>query len=89
MICNYCCFRYHSLEGIHIFAAANMLQRIIVVLGPEIVCFGSNNYFSNELVGLYVPLVSATFASLNPLIIYFENGHFIPLIPRDPGVLLA
>ncbi|OWF55126.1 Tumor necrosis factor alpha-induced protein 3 [Mizuhopecten yessoensis] len=75
---------YPSLEGVHIFALANLLKRPIIVLAERTVrsVYG-NSMQENCLFGIYLPLeVKHSDVCKTPIILGYSLNHFAPLVTQ-------
>lgn len=78
---------FHYLEGIHIFALANLLKSPIIVLGNAFIRGDStvNAIQSNTMIGIYLPFMFEPWEHISlqqPLFIAYDSSHFCALIPE-------
>ncbi|CAF1580918.1 unnamed protein product, partial [Didymodactylos carnosus] len=74
--------RCKFLQSCHIFAAANMLKRPIIVLGEEYInTANESNIQLNDIIGVYLTLLSASInTSHYPILLAYVSSHFTPLV---------
>lgn len=71
-----------NLEGVHIYALADLLKRTIIVYGKP------NPDALPDIVGIYLPNIRGPFRKFdtvmdnpaNPIMLAYENGHFLALL---------
>ncbi|CAF1351626.1 unnamed protein product [Didymodactylos carnosus] len=73
------------LQSCHIFSTANMLKRPIIVLGHEFInTVNECNVQLNDLVGIYLPLLSTASNTIHyPIVLGYTSNHFTPLVMRE------
>ncbi|KAK3097969.1 hypothetical protein FSP39_014886 [Pinctada imbricata] len=76
---------FECLEGIHVYALANVMRRPIIILADRTArsVYG-HSMQENRLSGIYLPLEwSKDRISKNPIIIGYNLNHFAPLVPHQ------
>lgn len=81
----------HSLEEIHIFALANVLQRPILVLCDDIHRGNCDESLGEvNLGGIYLPLLCDSVDCVkSPIVIAYDHGHFTALVSTEDGNIMG
>ncbi|PAA84251.1 hypothetical protein BOX15_Mlig005475g1 [Macrostomum lignano] len=76
---------YSSLEEIHVFVAANVIRRPIVVVADAYVkAADGGNLAPNPFAGLYLPLLERPETCCPyPVLLAFHSAHFSALLPME------
>lgn len=74
--------RYDSLEELHVFVLAHVLQRPLIVVAESFVSdFNGEALTPSYFSGIYLPLeLSPDICCRIPLLLLYSQSHFSPLV---------